>query len=247
MSEPPSMLGIIADLVRDPNANPENVRALIEMERAARGEAERISFERSMSAAQSEMAPVVRDAQNEHTRSRYAKLEKIDHIIRPIYTRHGFSLSFDQPSETEGSVVVVCTVGHEHGFSKSYRLAGAPDAVGAKGNTNKTPIQAIGSTITYLRRYLTCMIFNVALTDDDNDGNPVQPISAHQWRELADLIAETDTDMAKFLKFMGIGDLADMSATDFPKAKGALLKKRAEMANAAASTADAAEKEGAPA
>lgn len=33
-----------------------------------------------------------------------------------------------------------------------------------------TPVQAVGSTVTYLRRYLSAMVFNVVLADDDDDG-----------------------------------------------------------------------------
>jgi hypothetical protein len=35
---------------------------------------------------------------------------------------------------------------------------------------NKTQVHALGSTSSYARRYLVCMIFNVT-TEDDNDGN----------------------------------------------------------------------------
>jgi hypothetical protein len=53
---------------------------------------------------------------------------------------------------------------------RKYHLDGALDDAGKDGTKNKTGIQAMGSTVSYLRRYLVCMIFNVS-TDDDNDGN----------------------------------------------------------------------------
>ncbi len=42
------------------------------------------------------------------------------------------------------------------------------------GRANKTPIQGIGATITYGRRYLVLQVFNIALTNDpdDTDGAP---------------------------------------------------------------------------
>lgn len=227
-SEPPdgSILNLIASVARDPSANVENLRALIAMQKEIVAEQARIAFEVAMSAVQSEMRPVLRDATNEHTRSKYARLEHIAQVIQPIYSRHGFSVSFNNPDETDGSIVVTCELAHQDGHTKTFRLAGAPDAVGSQGKSNKTAIQAVGSTVSYLRRYLLCMIFNVSLTDDDNDGEVISPITVHQWRELADLIAETKSDQAQFLAFMKIGDLADMPQHDFQKAKTALLKKK---------------------
>ncbi|WP_375622766.1 MULTISPECIES: ERF family protein [unclassified Bartonella] len=40
------------------------------------------------------------------------------------------------------------------------------DATGSKNN-----IQAVGSTLTYARRYLLGMLLNVARKEDDTDGN----------------------------------------------------------------------------
>lgn len=226
---PPSLLTTIADLARDPACDVEKLRALIAMQREVMAEQARIAFDAAMADAQAEMVPVLRSATNAHTKSRYARLEDIDNAIRPLITRHGFSLTFDNPDQTVDGIVVTCAVAHRDGHVRSYKIAGARDDKGAQGNANKTPIQAIGSTISYLRRYLTCMIFNVALTNDDTDGNEISPITARQARDLEVLLTETGADRAKFLAFLRVDDLADLSSRDYPKARAALEQKKRQM------------------
>ena len=51
-------------------------------------------FNTAMAQAQGEMVAVKRDLSNPHTRSRYASYEALDNAARPIYSRHGFALSF---------------------------------------------------------------------------------------------------------------------------------------------------------
>ena len=221
----PSLLTTIADLARDPACDVEKLRALIAMQREVMAEQARIAFDAAMADAQAEMVPVLRSATNAHTKSRYARLEDIDNAIRPVITRHGFSLTFDNPDQTPDAIVVTCAVAHRDGHVRSYKIAGARDDKGSQGNANKTPIQAIGSTISYLRRYLTCMIFNVALTNDDNDGNDVAPISAKQARDLEDLLARSGADREKFLAYLRVSDIADLSSRDYPRARAALEQK----------------------
>jgi hypothetical protein len=118
------------------------------------------------------------DRRNDHTKSMYATLAAINDEITPIYTAEGLSVSFDTysperdkdlPPLDAGKVRVIASA-RTGRHSRKYHLDGALDDAGKDGTKNKTGIQAMGSTVSYLRRYLVCMIFNVA-TADDNDGN----------------------------------------------------------------------------
>ena len=169
--QPITILNIIAGVIEKPSVNVEKIRALLEMKREEDKERQRVAYNAAMTLAQNEMVPVVRKSENNHTKSKFAKLEKIDEAIRPIYTRYGFNLEFNSQSIDKDTVRVTCECSHREGFTKQFELAGALDMAGAQGTANKTSIQGLGSTVSYLRRYLTCMIFNVVLTDEDNDGN----------------------------------------------------------------------------
>lgn len=228
----PTFMDVIAAAARDPTVNVEKMQQLLEMrERIMKKEAE-VVFNAAMRDAQQEIPAVLRDSQNEHTRSRYAKLEAIDAQIRPIYTRHGFSLSFNSPSTDDSGVTVSCTAFHSAGHSRDYQLSGALDGAGAQGKSNKTNIQALGSTVTYLRRYLTCMIFNVVLTNEDTDGNVGKAatcISQEQADNVESLISELGLDpkaLANFLDIMEAKTVREIKADRYRQSMVLLQAKR---------------------
>ena len=62
------------------------------MARQVKADEAKEAFQAAMAQAQAEMPSVVKDRENSHLKSKYAQLEAIDDAIRPVYTRHGFSL-----------------------------------------------------------------------------------------------------------------------------------------------------------
>jgi hypothetical protein len=71
---------------------------------------------------------------------------------------------------------------------------------GPKGNQNKTATHGFGSTMSYGRRYLICLIFNITLTNEDQDGNqPGEQVTApagfEKWK--ADITAVADEGMER--------------------------------------------------
>lgn len=177
--EPQSILNIIASAAFNPEFDVVKFEKLLEMQERfearqlerERRDAERV-FIADMSAAQGKMRPVVRDAYNSQTHSRYTRLDTIDDAIRPIYTEHGFHLTFGTGTPVKpGNIRVICRCAHRAGHVETYELEEAPDITGAQGRVNKTVLHGMGSTISYLRRYLKTMIFDVVLATEDDDGN----------------------------------------------------------------------------
>jgi hypothetical protein len=228
---PDSLLNFVARAVKDPSIDVAKLESLLRLQREIIAEDARLQFNRAMSAAQGEMQPVLRNAANDQTRSRYANLEAVDAAIRPIYARHGFCLEFNSEPIDGPNVRIVCEVSHIGGHSKRYTLEAALDLTGPKGNGNKTPVQGLGSSVSYLRRYLMMMIFNLA-TSDDNDGNRQRTapgrLSLEQLAELSDLMRQTRTEEAKFLAHMAptLRSIEDAPAAEFPRLRNALLTKR---------------------
>lgn len=202
----PDLLSVIAAAARDPQVDVAKMQQLLDMrERVMKFEAER-EFNAAMRACQEQITAVVRDAKNTHTGSMYARLETVDRTIRPIYTSHGFSLSFNSGAGRKGNgVLVTCAARHITGHTQSYELEGDLDLSGAKGVANKTSIQGLGSTVSYLRRYLTMMIFNVTTIDrEDDDHMTHSAVSAQQASNITDMLnaAEITGDRLKrFLEF----------------------------------------------
>lgn len=222
----------IAQLViaaaQDPATDPAKAREFLSLLGDIQKQQAEAAFNVAMMEAQDEIKPVVRDAENSHTHSKYARLETIDARIRPIYAKHGFSLSFNSAEpRSKDAVRVLCDVRHIAGYAKTYELEGDIDVSGAKGTSNKTSIQGLGSSVSYLRRYLTLMIFNVTLTDEDNDGNGFGQISEERAQHLRLLVDQLDdTQKDRFYRFMGnIADVSEIQARDFPRALQALNSK----------------------
>lgn len=167
-----SLMSVISRAASDPAMDVEKMERLMALfERIKATEAEG-AFNAAMSEAQAEMPRVFRDAQNPSTNSRYTRLESLNDAVVPVTTKHGFAMSFGTADcPTPGHYRVTCTVSHKDGHSRNYQLDLPNDSMGAKGNQNKTLVHGAGSSMSYGRRYLTLMIFNVSLTNDDDDGN----------------------------------------------------------------------------
>ena len=133
------------------------------------------AFMAALVKAQQAMAPIARDMDNPATKSRYASLAAIDRAIRPHYTKAGLAPTFDTRPSTKGElwITVVCELVHESGYFKEYSVDLLADGAGAKGGAVMTRTHAIGSAITYGKRQLLKMIFNLAEAGDkdDDDGN----------------------------------------------------------------------------
>jgi hypothetical protein len=167
-----ALLSFIERAAKDPEFDVQKFGELLRLQRDVGHDQSRRLFNQAMADAQSEMLPVVRDAKNSHLGNKYAKLETIDAAIRPIYTRHGFSVRFGSaPAPTEGYIRITCTVAHAGGyFEENYLDAPIANLGSQGGRTATTGVQAVGSAVTYLRRYLLGMVFNIVLADEDDDG-----------------------------------------------------------------------------
>jgi len=128
-------------------------------------------FNLAMNAVQAEIGRVKPNLLNPQTKSRYASYDKLDAELRPIYTRHGFSLSFsEEDSSKPNHVRVICYVSRG-GHTRVYRKDMPVVTTGIKGNEMMTPTHATASADSYGKRYLVKDIFNVAIGEDDDDGS----------------------------------------------------------------------------
>lgn len=232
-SDTDALLAIIERVASDPEADPERVERFMALYEKAAARKALLAFNAAMSAAQNAMPAVVRDAENKQTSSRYARLETISDAIDPVIHGNGFSISYGTfVSTLPGHYGVRAEVAHIGGHIKTFDADVPADTVGPKGNQNKTPTHGFGSTMSYGRRYLKLMIFDVKLKGEDKDGNkPGDVLTEEQVEEINGLIDEAvasrpGTDRAAwltdFLAFMGASGLLEIRAKDFDKATTAI-------------------------
>lgn len=166
-----TLVQALAAAASNPGTDMDKMERLFAMHQTMLKQEAEAAFNDAMSRAQANILPVANNATNTHTSSRYAKLAAINKAITPLYTAEGLSVSFntaDSPKPNEQRIIAI--VSHAGGHSRQYHIDLPRDDAGAQGKVNKTGVQATGSTNSYARRYLVCMIFNVS-TEDDNDGN----------------------------------------------------------------------------
>jgi hypothetical protein len=234
VSEPGSILDVIERAALNPNVDIDKMRALLDMRERLIARAAETEYNKAMVAAKKAMPAVTRDRKNEQTSSKYARLETISAAIDPIINDHGFSLSFGMAEcPIQNHYRVTCTIRHEGGHSAVELIDIPIDATGIKGNTNKTNTHAFGSTLTYGRRYLKTMIFDVVIKDEDDDGVAAgrrvveEFLTAAEVADLENLAKDVGADIGKFCQFMRVPSLAEMPVSLFDDAKKCLEKKRA--------------------
>lgn len=216
-----AMFAMISAASRDPSVDVAKLQALWELKKEYESDYARRAFAQSLSELQGELLPVMRDADNPQTHSKYARLEAIQMALKPLELKHGFSVSFD--IRTLGRTA--CVSGkllHRMGHSETYGpIEAEPDITGAKGNVNKTELHGFVSTVSYLKRCLLCAIYNVPQTNEDDDGNagagrvrsrsrsvedseplPPKPPAQSAWVTASERALVAETDPAKWLRLL---------------------------------------------
>lgn len=242
------MVAMIERIVMDPTIPIDRLEQMLAMKermedrqrQQAREDREyeaKTSYFSAMSACQKALPVVVRNRRNTHTNSKYADLAAIEEQAMPIIYEHGFGVSFQPDGYNElGELMIKWEISHSGGFARNGIGAIPVDGVGAKGGVNKTGTQAFGSTATYGRRYLLCMLFNIS-TGDDRDGNRNNPsqddgetITPEQVTSIRDLLDKADFDVEKACELWKIKAITDIPAASFKDVVASLHRRIAVIA-----------------
>jgi hypothetical protein len=161
---------------------------------------------------QKEMPLLVKRAVNPHHKSKYPDLLEVITTIKPVLHKHG--MLYYHAVHGDGDLISVTTVlmHVETGQSFSETLTSRPD---------KPNAQAIGSLITYMKRYMLVAMLGLAAEEDD-DGNKAsgigQPPVAEARQEKPAPIRndkylgtpKQKTELVKFCNSLGLTDIAEI-------------------------------------
>jgi hypothetical protein len=224
-----------ADMIRMAvagKADLSQLRELLALQREwEAGEAQK-AFSRDFAEAQSKIERVLKTCNNSQTKSKYADLAGVIESCKPVYTAHGFAVTFYENDSPVAEHVRVCAdVRHRDGHKETFHFDVPLDGKGIKGNSNMTGIHAKASSTTYARRYLLCMIWNIATQDDDGNTPTVasDKITEDHLAFIRKTLADLDATNKEpdFVKFLGVERLEDLKLKDYQKAVTALTAMKA--------------------
>lgn len=148
----------------------------------------------ALAKAQAEMGGATKGSANPFFKSKYADLSSVWDACREPLTKHGLAVvqmpSFSSTADGPTVVTVETRLIHASGQFMSGAISAAPK--------DDSP-QAIGSVVTYLRRYALQSVVGVAPEDDDAEAAqgrgrvaqaPAEPMGFQNW--LSDLEATAD-------------------------------------------------------
>lgn len=199
------------------------------------------AFALAMAACQREMPTIVKDAENTQTRSTYALLETVQRLAKPVYTAHGFALSFAEADcPLPNFKRTICDVRHEDGHCVRYHCDLPVDGIGPKGNPigGMNAVQGNISSGSYAERVLIKRIFNLTIAGQDDDGNgagrswPLTPAQVQTINNMIEACTNSGVpilDMKKFFVFAAnnpnAGSLADVTQDRFDAIVAELSKR----------------------
>lgn len=158
-------ISLMQQALSNPNMDMGVMREMMLMQKEILAQQAIIDFNNDFSLMSKEI-PVIAHTKKSYSTT-YTPLEDIVNIVRPITSKYGFSISFNNEQVEKGFVTITCQLRHRKGHMIENSLTLPTEAV-TKGMNS---MQAVGGAISYGKRYTLCGILNIATAaDDDNNG-----------------------------------------------------------------------------
>lgn len=199
-----SVLATISRAASDPSVDVVKLEKLLDMHERLQDKAAAKEFNAAMAQMQSEMPTVGEGGMNKHTGNAYATIDDINRAVKPVMQKHGFAVTFKVVHAKEG-ISITGILMHAAGHREETTLLLPVDA-----GAGRNAVQALGSSVTYGKRYVMCALLNITTGDaQDDDGqaaaDPV--ITGHQAKQIETLLAKCKPAVReKFAEMYGSSD-----------------------------------------
>lgn len=211
-----SLIDAISRAARDPQCDIDKMRGLFEMHRQmVRDDAER-QFVMALTEFKLNPPDIIKGKQVKFGATQYshATLATVCAAVIDGLSRHGIAHRWkvDQP---DGKVKVTCILTHRAGHSESTEMIGPPDDSG-----QKSAVQRIASTVTYLQRYTLLAATGLSTrdqTDDDGRGHSHDEptITQQQALDLETMIRDSGRDLTRFKAWAKVDSLTEILAKNY--------------------------------
>jgi len=205
-----AILALIERVAKDPRADVEKLECVVAMYDRLKAKEAELAYNAAKGRILKKLAgirivknrSVLSDVEKSNPQNgtyeafKYAPLEEIDKHLRPLLAEEGMDLSYSDEPCGGGGILIRGRLKHlpSGHYEDSYMPAPLDTSDG------KSDVQAVGSTNSFLRRYVACNIFNIVVVGDDDDGTG-GTIDEAQTKTILDLIKKAKAG-PKFLKYM---------------------------------------------
>lgn len=203
-----SLIPMIDKLVERPDFDVEKLERLLDMQERIVNRAAMEQFNAAMAQMQDEMPSIEERGQAHNTK--YATFEDINDVAKPIMKRHGFAVTF-RVKNIQGGIEVTGVLMHKAGHREETTMTLPLDTSGSKNN-----VQAVGSSVSYGKRYVMSALLNITTRGSDDDGNaaaPTKTVTAFQSGQIAQTVGRCPVKTQEWFTST-FGD-----ASQVPKAK----------------------------
>ncbi len=219
VAKEPSIMGLLADAVKDPEFDANKLEQLIMLKERVDATEAKKAFIDAMAEFNADPPKLVKNSAGNN--SKFARLDNSIQLIRPALLRVGITPSWETEQLENGHVMVTCILSHRLGHERKSSLSGAAEDSGSKNAT-----QGIGSTVSYFRRYTLEAVCGLVAEGEDTDGNvPDKIIDADKLSILRKKADETEGDVPGLCKYFKISSLAELTESNYYRAIGMLDEK----------------------
>lgn len=157
------MIGMFERLASNKDVDVVKLQALIDMQKDIMAVNAKAAFNGAFAKMQAILPTVAERGRTD--KASYAELEDIVEACRPVLAQFGFSLSHKTEWPDKTTVKVIGILTHEDGHARESEFLASADTSGSKN-----AIQALGSSVSYGRRYTTKDLLNIVTRREDDDG-----------------------------------------------------------------------------
>ena len=228
--QPKSFLEVIKDAALDPKVDVSKMQALLDMQLQIERRQSELAFNNALADAKDQIPVVVKDKKGDRGIT-YASLEKVSRSLDPVLKDHGFTITYGMADNPDPEKFrITATLRHRGGHSAEF-FADIPFSItGPKGAPIMSKTQGAGAAISFGRRYLKLMMFDITIANEDVDGAAVQTVGSDELLKLNQLIKNTQTNVEDFCAHYGIEAVPDLPLSKYKAAVNLLEQKERQQA-----------------
>ena len=194
-----TLLQIIDRVASDPAADVEKLERMFSLYERDQARVAEQAYASAMNLAQGHMPSIHKGQRGDQGKYTFANISEVVKAAKPIWLEYGFSLQFGQEEcSRDGYLRIGCHIKQRDGHREHQWVEVPDENKSQSGKTIMSKHQEIGSGFTYGRRYLTCLIFNIATDDDIEPTLVVEDECTASDAMIADLESAADEGKAKF-------------------------------------------------